>query len=314
MNHKDESIGERYHSIKRQIHWYGLEIQSLQFFRPDNHVDLTCQVIAITDWAEEFNELSHNPIPEIPKALLILYSSSRKAQGQFPQPPSWEEPGVTDVRTQLQAVWTYLCAILQYFEDDMAAREGALYGGKTCKPSALVLYIMEHVNPGLPEPYRVHWPNIVGKTPWLAFQDHLSGDELKQFYQEPGLDDPSELEQATKDVCHRADEDAAQQEELDRPIPPSRADEAQTQNSPGVQLPDYEDTPDSQTQPAPSMSLDRPHKFEPGPDWTKITESRMSPGTPEVQPGTTPTNSLDKELGKDRVNVVLGDYMQETET
>ena len=106
---------------------------------------------------------------------------------------------------------------------------------------------MEHVNPGLLEPYRVHWPNIVGKTPWLAFRDHLSGDELKRFYQEPGLDDPLELEQATKDVCCRADEDAAQQEELDRPIPPSRADEAQTRNSLGVQLLDYKDMPDSQT-------------------------------------------------------------------
>ena len=95
---------------------------------------------------------------------------------------------------------------------------------------------------------------------------------------------------------------------------PSHADDAQTRNSPGVQLPDYEDMPDSQTQPAPSTSLDRPHKFEPGPDWTKITESRTSPGTPEVQPGTTPSDSLDKELGKDKVNDVLGDYMRETET
>ena len=124
VDHKDESIGERYHSIKRQIHRYDSEIRSLWFFQPDNHVDLTCQVLAITDWAEEFNELSHNPIPEIPEALLIPYSGSRKAQGQFPLPPSLEEPGVTDVQTQSQAVWTYLCAILQYFKDDMAAREG----------------------------------------------------------------------------------------------------------------------------------------------------------------------------------------------
>ena len=106
----------------------------------------------------------------------------------------------------------------------------------------------------------------------------------------------------------------AQREELDLPIPPSRADEAQTRNSLGVQLPDYEDTPDSQTKPAPSTSPDRPHKFELGPDWTKITESRMSPGTPEAQPGTTPADSLDKELGKDKVNDVLGDYLQETKT
>ena len=137
---------------------------------------------------------------------------------------------------------------------------------------------------------------------------------LKRFYQEPGSDDPLELEQATEDMCRQADEGVAQREELDQPIPTSHADESQTRNSPGVQLLDYKDMPDSQTQPAPSASLDRPHKFEPGPDWTKIMESRMSPGTPEVQPSTTPTDSLDKELGKDKVNDVLGDYMQETET
>ena len=124
----------------------------------------------------------------------------------------------------------------------MATREGALYGGKTRKPSALVLYIMEHVNPGLPEPYRVHWHNIVGKTPWLAFWEHLNREELQRFYQEPEPDDPSELEKATKDVYRRVVEDAAQWEEVDQPIPPSHTDKAQTRNSPGVQLPDYEDT------------------------------------------------------------------------
>ena len=40
----------------------------------------------------------------------------------------------------------------------------------------------------------------------------------------------------------------------------------------------------------------------------------MSLGAPEVQPGTTPTDSLDKELGKDKVNDVFGDYLEETET
>ena len=89
-------------------------------------------------------------------------------------------------------MWVFLCTILQYFEDNMAAREGALYSGRTWQPSVLVLYIMERVNPGLPEHYWVQWHNIVGKTPWLAAWDHLSQDELCQFYQEPGPDTPSE--------------------------------------------------------------------------------------------------------------------------
>ena len=42
INHKEESIGERYLSIKRQSHQYDQEIRALRFFQPDDHVDLTC--------------------------------------------------------------------------------------------------------------------------------------------------------------------------------------------------------------------------------------------------------------------------------
>ena len=81
VNHQAESIGEWYHSIKRQAHRFDAEIRSLRFFQPDNHIDLACQVLAITDWAEEFNELSHNPILEVPEALLAPYNGSKRAQG-----------------------------------------------------------------------------------------------------------------------------------------------------------------------------------------------------------------------------------------
>ena len=101
----------------------------------------------------------------------------------------------------------------------MAAREGALYGGRTWRPSALILYIMERANPGLQEPYRVQWHNIVGKTPWLAARNHLRQDELCHFYQELGPDNLSELEQVTEDVYRWQVEDAAQRESGDHPLP-----------------------------------------------------------------------------------------------
>ena len=70
----------------------------------------------------------------------------------------------------------------------MVAREGKLYGGKTQWPSALVLYIMAHVNPGLLEHYQVKWTSIVGSALWLAVQDHMSEEELCHFYQVPGAE------------------------------------------------------------------------------------------------------------------------------
>ena len=149
VHHQEESIGECYTSLKRQAHRYDQEVRALWFFHLDQDLDLACKVLAIADWAEEYNQLSTHLIPEILVAVLAPYSGSLQVWGQFPLPPPAKEIGVSDVRTRSQVVWIFLCAILQYFEDDMAAWEGTLYGIRTRRPSALILYIMEHVNLGL---------------------------------------------------------------------------------------------------------------------------------------------------------------------
>ena len=174
-NHQEESIGERYFALKQQIGRYPQEIRALWFFKPEGkEVDLACQVIAIKDWAVEYNEFMTNPLPEIPMGLQVLYSRSRQGRGQFPLAPTLEETSSVDVRIQCQARWTCLCTILQYFEDDMVTQEGALYGRRTRWPNAHMQYIMERVNPGLPEHFRVEWPSIVGSTPWLITWDHMT--------------------------------------------------------------------------------------------------------------------------------------------
>ena len=189
----------------------------------------------------------------------------------------------------------------------MAAREGALYSGRTRRLSALVLYIMEHVNPGLPEHYQVQWPNIVGKTPWIAARNHLSKDEFRWFYQEPGPDTPLELEQATEDVYHRQVKDEAQSESDGHSLPPSHADGAEIRNSPGPQPPSHE----GQQSPQPPKQEDRPHKFQPRPDWHMVTPSNTGLSTVGVQPGLDP---LDQELWKDDVNDILGNYLEEQQS
>ena len=72
--------------------------------------------------------MSMHPIPDIPPALESPYSGPQQACGQFPLCPSQAESGITDVQTRSQAMWTYLCVILQYYKDYMVAWEGALYG------------------------------------------------------------------------------------------------------------------------------------------------------------------------------------------
>ena len=115
----------------------------------------------------------------------------------------------------------------------------------------------------------------------------------------------------TEDVYHLAIEDAAKRESGDQPIPLSCADEAQTWNSPGPQLPQYEDMPGLQPQQPLPMQEYQPHKFKPGLNWAMVTRGKRTSGAKGVQPSVTTSelDSLDKELGKDKVRDVLGDYL-----
>ena len=259
------------------------------------------------------NELSNHPLPVIPQELQVPYSSDQHAKGQFPLAPTLEESSSTDVRIRCQARWTYLCAILQYFKDDMAAWEGALYGRKTRWPSTLVLYIMDCVNSGLLEHFWVEWSSIVGSTPWLISQNHMTWEELDRFYSEPPAV-VSDLEVATKEVYDQNCQENAQREGSDQPIPPSRAEEESPdlpvmppQVAEGVQL---------------SLPEERPHKFVLGGGWTMITESRTRTSENDRLPVTeAQTRALEgdlpvlmdinAELGAENIQEVLGDYLTE---
>ena len=81
----------------------------------------------------------------------------------------------------------------------MAILEGNLFGCHTCRPSALVPYIMAWVNPGPQDGFQVEWASIVGSTPWLTAQEHISEQKL-QWFDEPAPEMPSDLELATEDM------------------------------------------------------------------------------------------------------------------
>ena len=186
------------------------------------HIPKAVQIIAIADWAYEFNQLSTHPIREIPKYLRKPYYSPKKAQGQFPQEPIWAELEVTDVQTRSHALLLYLC-MLQYWEDETAISEGALFGGHHQKPSALVVYIMTWVNWGLNDRFQVKWSSIMGNTLWLATQQHLSKEEFDQFYTEKKPETMSQLEEATKDAWCRTMEESTQMESGTQSVAPSQA-------------------------------------------------------------------------------------------
>ena len=101
VNHQEESIGERYLSIKQQVIQFAQEVQALRFFEPEGKkADLVCQVIEMADWAVEYNKLSNHPLPVIPQELQVPYSGDRHDKGQFPLAPTLKESSSTDVRIQ----------------------------------------------------------------------------------------------------------------------------------------------------------------------------------------------------------------------
>ena len=52
VNHQEESIGERYFSIRQQASWFAQEVRALRFFEPEGkETALVCRVIAMADWA-----------------------------------------------------------------------------------------------------------------------------------------------------------------------------------------------------------------------------------------------------------------------
>ena len=97
VNYQKESVGECYTSLKQQANRYDQEVRALPFFQWDDNVDLACRVLAIADWAEEFNGMSTHAVPDILPALQSMYSSPMQARGQFPLQPTLNETRVTDV-------------------------------------------------------------------------------------------------------------------------------------------------------------------------------------------------------------------------
>ena len=209
----------------------------------------------------------------------------------------------------------------------MTAQEGALYGRRTRWPSALVLYIMDRVNPGLPEHFRVEWPSIVGSTPWLMAWEHMTKEDLDWFYSEPPPDMVSELEAAMEEVYNRGCEESARMEGRDQPIPPSRAEE-QARDLPGMP-PQIDETLTGLQPPAlsPVCPQERPNKFIPDEDWTLIIESKTTMGNdgklPDNEGKLTEDNGeppgdgdelpvltgLEVELGMQDVHDILGNYL-----
>ena len=110
INHQEESISERYLSIRQQVGQFVQEVKALWFFEPeDKETDLACWVLVMADWVVEYNKLLNHPLPVIPLELQIPYSGLRHGRGQFPLAPTLEESSSMDVRIWCQGLVCVRC-------------------------------------------------------------------------------------------------------------------------------------------------------------------------------------------------------------
>ena len=187
----------------------------------------------------------------------------------------------------------------------MAAREGALYGRRTHQPSALVQYIMERVNPGLPEHFRVEWPSIVGSTPWLIVWDHMTQEDWDWFNNEPLPTVASDLEVAMEEVYERQCRDNIQRTDNDqlKDVPQNPADTLPQATGEAPMPPPEE----------------QPHKFVLDSNWMLITgKPCQNVDLPETSAQVetlggelVELTNLDEELGAEDVQEVLNNYLTE---
>ena len=121
-------LEERQHQILPEEHQP--EIHSLRFFGPGVE-RAAIEILAIIDWAAEFVKISHSPVPEIPGFLKRPFIKGKLVKHPIPDDPSESIHKEKCVRTKAQKVWTYLCALLQFWTDEATTEsEDVMYGGR----------------------------------------------------------------------------------------------------------------------------------------------------------------------------------------
>ena len=80
-------------------------------------------------------KISHSPVLEIPGFLRRPFIKGKLVKHPIPDDPAEFIHKEKCVRTKAQKVWTYLCALLQFWMDQATTESGdVMYGGR-CRPA-----------------------------------------------------------------------------------------------------------------------------------------------------------------------------------
>ena len=177
-------LEERYHQIDPAEHQ--LEVHSMRFFGAGAE-SAAIEVLALIDWATEFLELSHSPVPEILAFLRRPFVVGKKVQFPIPEDPGDAIHKEKCVCTKAQKAWVYLCTLLQFWTDEAMTESGEImYGGRHQVTNPMIAWIRAVLNPSFGEHFQITWASIAASTSWTQAHLYFGPPGREHFWSEPG--------------------------------------------------------------------------------------------------------------------------------
>ena len=125
------------------------------------------EILAIIDWVAEFMKISCSPVPEIPGFLRRPFIKGKLMKHPIPDDPAESIHKEKCIRTKLQKVWTYLCALLQFWTDQATTESGdVMYGGRRRPANLMIARIRAMLNPSFRNHFQITWASITASTSW----------------------------------------------------------------------------------------------------------------------------------------------------
>ena len=181
------------------------EIHSLHFFGSGVE-GATIEVLALINWAAEYVEISHSPVPEIPGFLRRPFIKGKSVKHPILDDPAESIHKEKCVWTKAQKAWTFLCALLQFWTDEATTESGeVMYGGRRQPANSMIAWIRATLNPSFGDHFKITWASIAASTSWTQFCLYYGESDREPFRSEPGptADIQNPLEAAVKERWER---------------------------------------------------------------------------------------------------------------
>ena len=177
-------LEERQHQILPEEHQP--EIHSLRFFGSGVE-GATIEDLALINWAAEYVEISHSPVPEIPGFLRRPFIKGKLVKHPILDDLAESIHKEKCVQTKVQKAWTYLCALLQFWTDEATTESGeVMYGGRHRPANPMIARIQATLNPSFGDHFKITWASIAASTSWTQSRLYYGEQDRERFRMEPG--------------------------------------------------------------------------------------------------------------------------------